>query len=128
MSIHFGSVFRFENVPHRCTAECEECSVKVSLPVDGSDKVFKDIYIERCILPELKALWKQGIKTKCSCCGHGVPFNAFITVEKEFAEKMEAMGYESPPDMLDVCNSCNCGAMFVPKAVLGEEDYAEKQD
>ena len=122
MSIHFGSIFRFENVPHKCMAESESCNVKVSMPARDSDRVAEDIYIERCILSEMQWLWKQGIKTLCSCCGHGLAYNAFITVDKACKDRMEALGYESPPDMLDVCANCDWGIMYVPKSVIGEFD------
>ena len=120
--LHFTrDVFSFERRVHKCDRECEDCFVKVTLPICNG--AVEDMEIERCILPELKQLWKKGIKTQCSCCGHGLPYNAFITVDKEYKGMMEAMGYESPPDMLDVCEGCDCGVMFVPKSVLTEEAY-----
>lgn len=120
--IHFvQELFKFEGRARMCNKETDACQVKVTMPV--CDNAVEDVLIERCILNEIKALWNKGIKTYCSCCGHGLPYNAFITVAKEDADKMTEMGYESPPDLLDVCESCSMGVMFVPKSVLSEEAY-----
>ena len=120
--LHFMmDMFQFEGRAQTCDMQSEECQVKVTMPV--CDGAVEDVYIERCILPEVQALWKMGIKTHCSCCGHGVPYNAFITVEKEFKDQMDALGYESPPDLLEVCENCNVRIMHTPKSVLTEEMY-----
>ena len=50
--------------------------------------------IERCVAQELSDLWKEGIETVCSCCGHGRDEKAYIRVKAECAEKMEALGYQ----------------------------------
>ena len=47
-----------------------------------------------CVVPELMALWAKGIRTVCSCCGHGEDENAYIRVRAEDADSMLAMGYE----------------------------------
>ena len=52
------------------------------------------MHIERCIAPELQALWDRGIETVCSCCGHGADEKAYIRVPDRFAETMEALGYQ----------------------------------
>lgn len=120
--IHFMTeLFKFEERAHMCKRETEECQIKVIVPIGAN--IAEDAVIERCILNELKWLWKQGIKTHCSCCGHGLAYNAFITVEKEYKDKMLELGYESPPDLLEVCDNCDVGVMFTPKSVLEEGAY-----
>lgn len=117
-------VFSFEGRAHKCDRESEDCYVRVTLPVcTGAVEEFD---VDRCLLPELKQLWKQGIKTHCSCCGHGLPYNAFIVADRSCEDKMDALGYESPPDMLDVCYNCDAGIMYVPKSVLEEDAYEER--
>lgn len=122
--LHFSSVFQFEDRAHKCDKESEDCQVKMTMPI--CNNAVEDVFIERCILNEIKQLWKQGIKTLCSCCGHGLSYNAFITVDKADADRMIAMGYESPPDLLEVCDNCDAGVMFVPKSVLEEGDYEQR--
>ena len=127
--IHFSmSSFEFSNSIHKCEKESADCNVQVSIPDPDVDCVMHDMEIDRCILGELQWLWKQGIRTCCSCCGHGLAYNAFITVEKEYEEKMIEMGYESPPDTIEACGKCNVGVMFMPKSILGEKYDKEGQD
>lgn len=50
--------------------------------------------LDRCVLPELKTLWELGVKTVCSCCGHGKDHEAYIRVDKNSAQTMLDLGYE----------------------------------
>jgi len=48
--------------------------VKVTIPADLShtEKEFiKDVKIDKCIAPIIRALEQGGIKMRGSCCGHG---------------------------------------------------------
>lgn len=125
--LHFSmSSFKFSNSPHKCEKESADCNVHVSVPDPDIDCVMHDLVIDKCILGELQWLWKQGIRTCCSCCGHGLAYNAFITVEKKYEEKMIELGYKSPPDKPGACENCDEGIMYVPKSVLTED--AKKPD
>jgi len=48
--------------------------------------------IDNCVLPELKILWSQGIKTIESCCGHNKS-NGYIAVADESIQQMQTLGY-----------------------------------
>lgn len=48
--------------------------------------------IANCILDELQDLWKQGILTNASCCGHNKK-NGGIVVDESFIRQMKLMGY-----------------------------------
>ena len=71
-----------------CRRENPECRAYTDLP-DGD----KGAMIDRCLLPELRAMWEQGIQTVCCCCGHGET-EAYIRVKGEYAGTMREMGYE----------------------------------
>lgn len=109
-------LFKFEERAHMCDKEDGECCVKIDMPICAG--AIEEVLIEKCILTEVQSLWKMGIKTHCSCCGHGLPYQAFITVEKGYEKQMEELGYESPPDLLEVCENCDVGTMYIPKSVL----------
>ena len=48
--------------------------------------------IDNCILDELQSLWKKGILTDASCCGHNKTFGS-ILVHKDHIKIMKSMGY-----------------------------------
>lgn len=68
--------------------EIPECSVEVAVP--GGAVAY---CVDYCIVPELKKLWKQGVRTMCSCCGHGAVDAAYIRVDALSADKMRELGY-----------------------------------
>lgn len=53
--------------------------------------------IDRCIVPEVKALWALGVRTIESCCGHNVA-SGYIAVDEASRPKMEALGYRPDPE------------------------------
>lgn len=57
-------------------------------PVAGT----KPVYIDRCVLPDVEALWSAGIETIESCCGHGRT-EGYIAVPVEHEQAMLALGY-----------------------------------
>jgi len=61
-------------------------------PVAGT----KPVYIDRCILPDIEALWALGIETVESCCGHGQT-NGYIIVVPSAVVPMRALGYGPDP-------------------------------
>ena len=70
------------------SGEGKEYGCKIQLPGKEECGLF-----DACILYELTELWRQGIKTKCSCCGHG-EIDARIAVADECVSAIEALGYE----------------------------------
>lgn len=60
-----------------------------------SEKKHRCASIDNCILVEILGLWKQGIQTTESCCGHN-KVQGYISVLEtpENFEKMKELGYE----------------------------------
>ena len=89
------------------------CAYNIMLPylVRGEPKT---VAIDKCLLPEIVALWEQGIKTTGCCCGHGNTELAFIGVREEHIPKMKKLGY------IVFHNPCRPGDedSFVPKTKL----------
>ena len=83
---------------HACDQENSDCVVEAKAPW-----MTYSVGIERCILNEIETLWSMGIRTTCSCCGHGIPENAYVAVEHEYAGTMEEMGYEPHSLSHDCC-------------------------
>jgi len=53
----------------------------------------KKINVDKCLVDELKYLWKHGIHTIACCCGHGFVQGSII-VEFNCIEKMVDLGYD----------------------------------
>lgn len=51
------------------------------------------IGLDRCIADEVNSLWKNGIVTTGSCCGHN-KVNPMINVNWKSEGKMNELGYE----------------------------------
>lgn len=49
--------------------------------------------IDACVLPEIAFLWRLGIVTTGSCCGHNQQ-PGYIGVAREDVPRMEALGYQ----------------------------------
>lgn len=96
-------------ISHTCPEESETCKADAILP----DCTNVSILIDRCMLTDVKQLWEMGIKTVCSCCGHGKQNAAFIVVAPEESERMKELGYEEAPPRYAHC--ADCGAFFKPK-------------
>ena len=69
--------------------------------------------IDNCILDELKDLWRQGILTEASCCGHN-KINGSIIFDELDIRLMKLMGYveqENPtwfyPKSIPITNNFN---------------------
>ena len=58
----------------------------------------RPVGIDNCVLPDILALWRQGIRTIESCCGHKKNASGYISVALKDVEKMKALGWreESP--------------------------------
>lgn len=55
--------------------------------------------IDRCILDEIEGLWRIGVMTIESCCGHNVT-PGYIAVRAEDVALMRALGYRRSSDPL----------------------------
>lgn len=49
--------------------------------------------IDNCILDELQELWKLGIVTYASCCGHNIVNGSIIIDDEISAKKMRELNY-----------------------------------
>jgi len=52
----------------------------------------KVVAIDGCILGRIKQLWRMGIETKASCCGHG-EMPPCVIVPKEYEERLRSLGF-----------------------------------
>lgn len=52
-----------------------------------------EVRVDACLVNEIEELWKKGIRTMGSCCGHGRHLG-MIQVLPEDTKKMVALGYE----------------------------------
>lgn len=53
------------------------------------------IYIDRCLVDEVVALWKAQIRTHGQCCAHNIPgVRPMINIDAEDMDKALALGYE----------------------------------
>ena len=96
-------------ISRTCPMESELCNADAVLP----DCTNVSILVDRCILADVKHLWRLGVKTVCSCCGHGNQDSAFIVVDPDESEKMKELGYEEAPPRYAHCK--DCGVFFHPK-------------
>ena len=72
----------------------QHCSVGSYAHSEKVEYFGKKIDIDRCILPEIVNLWKDGIVTIASCCGHGSMIPTVCVMENDF-ERMEILKYDS---------------------------------
>jgi hypothetical protein len=57
--------------------------------------------IDRCIIPLITSLWRMGIETIESCCGHG-HVDGYVAVDYESIDKMRQVGFELIEGFTDV--------------------------
>lgn len=86
---------------HECEQENETCKVVLEDPECHE----VGIQVDKCVAEDLKRLWAAGIKTICSCCGHGA-LPAFICIQVEDREQALQMGYTEIPYRYDHCAKC----------------------
>ena len=101
-------------------ADCMACehTTKAGRPkilVVNAVTIREDQDLDECLLPELEALRDWGVRTTCSCCGHGDRDKAFVVVQAEDREKMIALGYEERPPKWDHCKAC--GVFFRARTI-----------
>lgn len=53
----------------------------------------KTVCVDACLVEEVAALWRLGIRTTGCCCGHGGQAPAYIGVVEADIGRMEALGY-----------------------------------
>jgi hypothetical protein len=71
-------------------------SLKVKIPPYYSKQAKKQkphIFIDKCILEEIKYLWEKGIKTGGCCCGHG-KIKPSVSIWEESINDMLRLGYK----------------------------------
>lgn len=78
-----------------------------------------EIEIERCVLPEVQALWDMGIVTYCSCCGHSVD-SGYTVVGEADKQRMLDLGYELKTDH-HKCKHINNAVAFKAKHSFDEQ-------
>ncbi len=66
--------------------------------MNGEVKKNQWVSIDCCIATEISLLWKAGIVTMNSCCGHNKLIPTVI-VHTDSIELMKKLGYESQADM-----------------------------
>lgn len=62
----------------------KEVMVRVKIPADISrtgEAYWKDVGIDECIAPIVKALQVAGIDMRGSCCGHGVTHGSILLAD-----------------------------------------------
>jgi hypothetical protein len=69
-----------------------DACVTVVLPWAGA----KVRGIDSCIVPEVAGLWRLGVQTIESCCGHN-RLRGYVAVREEDDSKMVELGYERDP-------------------------------
>ncbi|AXQ69408.1 hypothetical protein HOU02_gp317 [Caulobacter phage CcrBL9] len=66
--------------------------------------------IDRCLLDEIEGLWRLGVVTVESCCGHNQA-SGYIAVASGHEPIMRAMGYQPDPRVPDRVD------LFSPKSL-----------
>lgn len=66
--------------------------------------------IDRCLVDEIQDLWRRGVVTTGSCCGHGINLG-MINVAETSVDLMLGLGYK----LMDVPESC-WKYSFIPKS------------
>jgi len=88
------------------SVECYEQQIVVTIPkhmgkyrTDRRDNgLSESICLDPCIVSEIKELWKAGIITYGSCCGHNKR-EPMVNVDESNVEQMLSMGYiQNHPD------------------------------
>lgn len=70
-----------------------------------------NLTIDACILGDLQELWRRGVRTTGSCCGHGRTFGFVSVAGPDDAGIMRSLGYrELAPE--HTCCSENQGLEF----------------
>lgn len=54
----------------------------------------KKVYIDKCILPEIRVLWRKGIHTTGCCCGHNKTAPSIVVTNKYHNDMIE-LGYKN---------------------------------
>ena len=78
----------------------------------------KDVFADKCLVPELRKLRESGIRTIASCCGHGT-MRPNIVVAPECEDEMRRQGYEGRCNkfgVLEFTAKSECPAPKAPDA------------
>lgn len=93
-----GLIEVLENSPPLCTCDnvdfgSYERTVTMIAPFELPHRNDKLVAIDICIARDLAELWKEGVKTTGSCCGHN-KLPPTVTVEEISVQAMEVLGYQ----------------------------------
>ena len=58
----------------------------------GNIKAVQKIAIDRCLVPTIKLLWSNGIKTLNCCCGHN-RLKPTVIVDEKYIPKLMSLGF-----------------------------------
>lgn len=99
-----------------------EQSIKIKAPTWSSKEY---IWIDKCLVDEIKYLWKLGIETTGCCCGHKQSL-PYIGVDYYNIGSMIELGYimETNPHLND--NGSKRMDNFYPKSISVEPQMVEK--
>jgi hypothetical protein len=85
-----------------CEVGTHKCAININVPEDIEiwnvcrDKKKKIVSVDKCLKPAILALWKAGIPTVNSCCGHGVEAPSII-IEPQYIGKIAIKKERSTP-------------------------------
>lgn len=92
------------------------------------------VALDYCLVHELESLWESGVKTVCSCCGHGSDVPC-IVVKRDYCQKMKELGYQElyPEEergaIIMRVRSCGaCGVVFRAKTRMPYEKIDKEGD
>jgi hypothetical protein len=68
----------------------------------GNKKDVWFVSVDTCIASDIGYLWRQGVVTENSCCGHG-RVRASVVVHPDSIDKMHELGYGQIPDAEPEC-------------------------
>lgn len=66
----------------------------VNIGTYENTKIINGIELDKCLVPEIKWLWNNGIETVASCCGHN-KIEPSIIVKEKYIDKMRKLGYKN---------------------------------
>lgn len=81
------------NVPMGSYLHCKKIKLPKHMKEYLSYKNATHVSIDACLIPEIKKLWRKGIRTTGCCCGHN-SIRGYIGVDFDDIEKMKNMGYK----------------------------------
>ena len=95
------AIAAYESAKSQTTAVCHNCDCTPDTMGTYTHHISvvtpwgKTVSVDACMVPELAALWRAGIRTVASCCGHKMPGSPpSICAHPDDVAKLDALGYE----------------------------------